>query len=173
MDVGKYTPHKRQGGIAAISSTSAEAYADLDAEEAVVLEDDLAGIEMQTRAPRHSFAHMQMVDTPSRRLTGANASRHYASKRVERDQALEKQRQQQNTPKAIEAMLKAARTRPRRRGPLSRLPNPVAKARRFLADPVTRFLLGCNVCAVLTLFGGSALFMIYVYPIVLRPTLKY
>ena len=138
-------------------------------------EDD--GVEMLDRAARRdhssSGTHLEMETGRPMRISGRNASRYYAHKGIERDQAREKLRQEENTPKAIEKTLKEYRARPHRRGPLARCPNPLAAARSFLADPVTRFWLGCNVCTVLILFTSSVLFMIFLYPVWFRPTLKY
>lgn len=140
-------------------------------------DDDGGGVELarQTTSSQraHTRATFEQEQGENVRLGGRAASKYYARLRAERDQEREKQRQAQNTPKAIEARLRNTRAlRSRRRGWTSGLPSPVRATRRFLADPVTRFWLGCNVCTVLVVFGGSALFMIYLYPMMLRPTLK-
>lgn len=180
MDVSRYRPSQR----ARVSSTRA-----LDDG------DDFEGVEMEphtsSKRPKQpqggsggsggsafypfSGTACEIEDPRSRqRLTGRNASRFYAAKRVERDQEQEKLRQEANTPKAVEATLKAERARrATRRSAVSRLPNPISATRRFLSDPVTRFWLGCNLCTVVMLFVGSVLFMTLLYPVLLRPTLMY
>lgn len=119
---------------------------------------------------------LKLLDESGRRLSGSNASRHYAAKRADREKEREKLRIEQSTPKAIENMLKTARQQQRqsrRKGPVGNLPNPVAAARSFVANPVTRFWLACNLCLLLVLFAGSVLFMSLVYPVALRPAVKY
>lgn len=88
-------------------------------------------------------------------LGGSMASRHYAGLRIAKENKRERQQIEDNLPKNIELRLRAQRERRftrRKRGPLSRIPNPMRKIRSFLADPVTRFWLGCNICTVFMLF---------------------
>ena len=106
-------------------------------------------------------------------LSGVYASRYYASLRNAREREREQVRLSERTPKAIEAALAEARARPRRHGPFSNWSNPFGKARSFLADPVTRFWLGCNICTLLLLFSVTILFMLFLYPVLLRPIVKY
>ena len=111
-----------------------------------------------------------------RPISGRAASLYYAGLRIAREQNHQRLREEANLPKNIERSLQLQRDRRqsrRTRGPLSRLPNPVAKARSFLADPVTRFWLVCNVCTLITLFSSFFLFMTFLYPSLLRPVLKY
>ncbi len=107
------------------------------------------------------------------RLGGRIASKYYAARRLARDQERERLRLKEIEPKAIEARLRAQRERPRRRTPFSRCPNVTGRIKAFLRDPVTRFWLVYNICWGGCLFGGSALFMVFIYPVTLRPILKY
>ena len=139
-------------------------------EQTSTYENPGAGVELDEFRVR---GRCKVEPQPLPQLSGINASRYYAGLRIARQQETEKLRLAQRTPKAIEASLAEARARPRRRGPFSHLPNPAAKARKFLADPVTRFWLGCNICTILLLFTASVLFMLFLYPILLRPVVKY
>ena len=137
-----------------------------------------AAVRRSTRAQNKDdddeLPSLKLLDESGRRLSGSNATRYYAAKRAEREKEREKLRIEQSTPKAIENMLKTARQRQsRRKGPVANLPNPVTAARSFVANPVTRFWLACNVSLLLVLFAGSVLFMSLVYPVALRPAVKY
>jgi hypothetical protein len=138
-----------------------------------------AAVRRSTRAQNKDdddeLPSLKLLDESGRRLSGSNASRYYAAKRAEREKEREKLRIEQSTPKAIENMLKTARQQrqSRRKGPVGNLPNPIAAARSFVANPVTRFWLACNLCLLLVLFAGSVLFLSLVYPVALRPAVKY
>ena len=137
------------------------------------VEDEFDGIEMECCQSGSSPINSPSYRPEGKRLSGRNASRYFASLSAHREQEKERLRQEQNTPKAVERMLKEMRSRPRRRIPLSRLPNPIIAAQSFLADPVTRFWLGCNICVTMFIFGGFVMFMLLLYPVSLRPVLKY
>ena len=168
MDPHRYRPNHRARVMSSTLTQSGDDFASAGCD----------GVEMYapaavSRSSRAHGQHMNQDEMPMARMSGRNASRYYAAKRVERDQEREKLRQEQSTPKAIEKMLKDVRSRPRRRGPVSSCPNPISIAHSFLADPVTRFWLVCNLCTVIILFTGSVLFMTILYPVLLRPSLKY
>lgn len=128
---------------------------------------------MGIRANRNRIHFESELDEAPNRLTGRNATLANARRRIARDEEREKLRQAERTPKAIERTLAQIRARPKRRGPLSNVPDPIAMGRRFLADPVLRFWLGFNLCSSLALFVFATVFMLYLYPLVLRPLVKY
>lgn len=113
-------------------------------------------------------------ERPKRRLGGHVAAKYYGEKRAVREREREKQRVAAATPKNIEKVLQEQRARSKRRKKtVSMCPNPVRGVRRFLANPVTRFWLGCNVCCVLFLFSAAFIMMTFIYPLLLRGITKY
>ena len=113
-------------------------------------------------------------ERPKRRLGGHVAAAYYGQRRAIREREREKQRIAAATPKNIEKALQEQRARSKRhKKTVSMCPNPVRSVRKFLADPVTRFWLGCNLFCVLFLFTLSFVFMSFIYPLVLRPITKY
>ena len=113
-------------------------------------------------------------ERPKRRLGGHVAAAYYGQRRAIREREREKQRIAAATPKNIEKALQEQRARSKRhKKTVSMCPNPVRSVRKFLADPVTRFWLGCNLFCILFLFTLSFVFMSFIYPLVLRPITKY
>lgn len=104
---------------------------------------------------------------------GRNASLYYARRKIERDHERDRLYQINHTPKAVEAAMKRQRERPYRRTFTNSLPSPMMHVGRFLADPQKRFWLGCNIFCVVMLFGSSVLFLLFLYPTLLRPIVKY
>ena len=91
-----------------------------------------------------------------------------------REKQREKQRVAAATPKNIEKALQEQRARNKRRKQATSIcPNPVRGVRRFLRDPVTRFWLGCNICCTLFLFSAAFIFMVFLYPLLLRGVTRY
>lgn len=124
--------------------------------------------------PRRGKLRMRLPSPNKPRLGGHVASKYYAEKRAMRERELDKQRVAAATPKNIEKALQEHRARSRRRGKtVSIFPNPVRGVRSFLADPVTRFWLGCNLCCTFTLFATTFIFMVFLYPLLLRPLTMY
>jgi hypothetical protein len=121
----------------------------------------------------------QMEDTGrrgprARKLGGHLASLAQGAKELERERERERRNIVARTPQNIEKALREQAERFRHRRRVKAVcPNPYRHVRSFLADPVTRFWLGCNMCCFIALFVGSILFMTLIYPVALRPTLKY
>lgn len=113
---------------------------------------------------------------PQRRLGGFIASRYYTERAIQRDQERQRLRLKEAEPKYIEKVLADQRARIRSRA-ASRtkkgLPSPVRAVRRFLRDPVTRFWLVCNLFCAVLVFVSFFLLMNVLYPLALRPILKY
>ena len=129
--------------------------------------------EMKPLSPKKDESNKPPRYGPGR-LGGFIASRNYAQRAISRESHKEKLRLAAATPKAVEAALKEQRERARRRKRVKTIcPNPVSSARHFLANPVTRFWLGCNLCFTICIFVGSFLFMNILYPIFFRRILKY
>ena len=113
-------------------------------------------------------------DAPKRRLGGHVAAAYYGQRRAVREKEREKQRVAAATPKNIEKALQEQRARSKRRKQaVSICANPVRGVRRFLRDPVTRFWLGCNICCTLFLFSSAFVFMVFLYPLLLRGATRY
>ena len=138
-------------------------------------------IEMETRAEpkslcNHSLHTMNFEIEPvhaRRKLGGSVATTFYAQRRTLQEQERKRLQQAANTPNVIERMLREHRKRPRRRGPLARVQNPMTLASIFFADPVLRFWFGCNLCTVALLFTAIALSLHLLYPLLLRTTIRY
>ena len=93
-----------------------------------------------------------------RPLSGYLATLFYVGKEIQREKDAERVRIAKAMPKAIEAALTAQRERMKRRKRVQAVcPNPVRGVRTFLANPVTRFWLGCNLCCTAFLFLVSRL----------------
>lgn len=113
-------------------------------------------------------------ETPKRRLGGHVAAAYYGQRRAVREKQREKQRVADATPKNIEKALQEQRARNKRRKQAASIcPNPVRGVRRFLRDPVTRFWLGCNICCTFFLFSAAFIFMVFLYPLLLRSVTRY
>ena len=196
MDIHHAMRHKRLGDEApacappATSSTSKHVSFE---EAAARIEDDYdsadeffddGGIEMtephaRKKSGTRTANFMELDDAPkptsNTRLPGGFvASRMRAQKEIKREKDREELRLKAATPKAIEEALREQRERARRRKRVKAIcPNPYRMVRAFLADPVTRFWLGCNLCCTFLMFFLSFGFMWAIYPVTLRPTLKY
>ena len=76
-------------------------------------------------------------------------------------------------PKFVDNALREQRNRNKRRRKVQATCSPIRRVRQFLADPVTRFWLGCNICCFGSLFVVSILFLSLIYPTLVRPITKY
>ena len=156
----------------------------LDEEEEDEEEEEDSPQRFRSASPRHKFeldAPVTSSTSKRKRPTGISgrplggfvANAYYGRRDAERDQVRDERRVNEAMPKYIESVLKEQRNRMRRRRKVQATCSPIRRVRRFIADPVTRFWLGCNLCCFGSLFLMSFLFMTLLYPTVVRPITRY
>ena len=122
--------------------------------------DPVSDIQLQTM--RH---HSRRLQSQEKIGGGRIASKRAARLRLEREAERERLTVKDRTPAAIERRMEQLRRRPRRRTPASRLPNPVTVVTTFLANPVQRFWLVCNLACAGFLVGTSMIYLLLILPL--------
>ena len=114
--------------------------------------------ESSTRVQR---SHLEL-EVPTRPLSGHVASRKRAAMLNARIRERVRIDAEERQPEALELSL----AKDRRRRKVSRLSgyDPISLVYRFFSDPVLRFWFGCNFCFAASLYAGTVLFMIVIYP---------